>query len=103
MNQDQVVPAGGVPGDIAPVLTYGERAVCLTFNPSGDETVLKLKKLYVEIIDICAAICSQEPTYGSEGDPEMRVLSERGQLLKEAIRQAQTAQMWAVKGVTYKN
>jgi hypothetical protein len=39
-----------------PEVTYGEKAVGLTFNPSKDETVDKVKKLYAEIIDICASL-----------------------------------------------
>ena len=33
--------------------TYGERAVGLTFNPSGDVDVAKVKKMYADIIDLC--------------------------------------------------
>src|SRR5262249_31535233 len=33
--------------------TYGERAVGLSFNPSGDHDVERIKKLYAEIIDYC--------------------------------------------------
>jgi hypothetical protein len=29
-------------------LSYGEKAVGLTFNPSGDEKVQKVKELYAE-------------------------------------------------------
>lgn len=71
-------------------MTYGEKAVGLTFNPSNDETVDKVKKLYAEIIDICSNL----RTEAGQG--------EKGRLLSVAITEAQTAQMWAVKGVTYK-
>lgn len=71
-------------------LTYGEKAVGLTFNPSNDETVDKVKRLYAEIIDICNNL----RTEAGQG--------EKGRLLSVAITEAQTAQMWAVKGVTYK-
>lgn len=33
-------------------LTYGEKAVGLNFNPSGDAGVKRVKELYAEIIDI---------------------------------------------------
>lgn len=72
-------------------LTYGEKAVGLTFNPSGDENVNKIKTLYAEIIDLISSY-----DRGHETTPEM------SQLDIEAIRQAQTAQMWAVKAITYK-
>jgi len=71
-------------------LTYGEKAVGLTFNPSGDEKVQKVKELYAQIIDICSDL----RTEAGQG--------EKGRLLSVAITEAQTAQMWAVKGITYK-
>ncbi len=66
-------------------MTYGQKAVGLTFNPSNDETVDKVKKLYAEIIDICANI----RTEAGQG--------EKGRLLSVAITEAQTAQLWTVK------
>ncbi len=78
--------------------TYGERAVGLTFNPGGDETVNEVKILCAKLIDICDAIAAKEPTY-----TEHNIISERGQLLQKAIREIQTAQMWVVKGITYKS
>jgi len=71
-------------------LTYGEKAVGLTFNPSADATVDKVKKLYSEIIDLC----NELRTEAGQG--------EKGRLLSVAITEAQTAQMWAVKGITWK-
>lgn len=72
-------------------LSYGQQAVGLTFNPSGDETVQRIKELYAEIIDICADARTEAGQ------------SEKGRLLSVAITEAQTAQMWAVKGVTYQH
>ena len=73
--------------------TYGEQAVGITFNPANDPVVQKLKTLYAEIIDIC--------------DTERKNINampgEKARLLSVAITEAQTAQMWAVKGVTYKS
>ena len=71
-----------------PELTAGQQAVGLTFNPSGDPTVLKLKELYAEIIDIL-------------NDDRGQNRDERARLASVAITEAQTAQMWAVKAVTY--
>lgn len=82
-------------------LTYGEKAVGLTFNPSANPDVDKVKALCAQVIDVCKSIVDVEPTYGAEGDTSMRVYSERGQLALEAIRQMQTAQMWVVKAITY--
>lgn len=71
-------------------MTYGEKAVGLTFNPSGDEKVQKVKELYAQIIDLC----NEARTEAGQG--------EKGRVLSVAITEAQTAQMWAVKGITYK-
>lgn len=70
-------------------MTYGEQAVGLTFNPSGDEKVRKVKELYAQIIDLCYDL-------RNEIGP-----GEKGRLLSVAITEAQAAQMWAVKGITY--
>lgn len=70
-------------------LTYGEKAVGLTFNPGGNPKVDEVKKLYAQIIDIC----NDMRTEAGQG--------EKGRLLSVAITEAQTAQMWAVKGITY--
>lgn len=70
-------------------MSFGEKAVGLTFNPSGDKTVQKIKELYAEIIDLC----NDARTAAGQG--------EKGRLLSVAIKEAQGAQMWAVKGVTF--
>lgn len=69
-------------------LTVGEVAVGLNFNPSQDPQVKRLKELYAEVIDILDA------DRGSNRD-------ERARLASVAITEAQTAQMWAVKAVTF--
>ena len=74
-------------------MTYGEKAVGLTFNPSGDPKVQKLKELYAAIIDIC-----------NEGrDGNYKWSKEYVRLCDEAVTHAQTAQMWAVKAVTWRD
>ncbi len=70
-------------------LTYGEKAVGLTFNPGGNEKVNQIKKLYAEIIDLC-----------HEGKVQSGQ-TERGRIFSIAITEAQSAQMWAVKAVTW--
>jgi hypothetical protein len=71
-------------------MTYGEKAVGLTFNPSGDQKVNDIKNLFAQIIDIC----NELRTAAGPG--------EKGRLFSVAITEAQTAQMWAVKGITYR-
>lgn len=68
-------------------LSFGEKAMGVSFNPSGDEKVAKLKSLYAEIADILN---------DDRGDNR----DERARLSSVAITEAQGAQMWAVKAVT---
>jgi hypothetical protein len=70
-------------------MTYGEKAVGLTFNPSGDEKVQKVKELYAQIIDLCNDL---RATAGP---------GEKSRHLSVAITEAESAQMRAVKGITY--
>ena len=72
-------------------MTYGEKAVGLTFNPSGDQKVNDVKALFAQIIDLC----NELRTTAGPG--------EKGRLLSVAITEAQTAQMWAVKGITFQS
>ena len=76
-------------------VTYGEKAVGLTFNPGGNPQVNEVKKLYAKIID--NIILSGTPDNETTDERE-----ERLSMTNEAIRQAQTAQMWAVKVITWK-
>ncbi len=77
-------------------MSYGQKSVGLTFNPSNDPDVQNIKELYAKIIDALNVIVEKEPTY-----TEKEVLSRKGQILNKAIDEAITAQMWAVKGITY--
>jgi hypothetical protein len=70
--------------------TFGERAVGLTFNPSNDPTVAKLKQLYAKIIDIL-----------TDGNLDNGTTGLKGRFLGRAINDTVAAQMWAVKAVTF--
>lgn len=72
-------------------LTYGEKAVGLTFNPSQDVEVFSIKKMYAEIID------RMNDLRNGTGSGEIK------RLCSVAITEAQTAQMWAVKAITWKD
>lgn len=72
------------------LLTYGQKAVGLNFNPGGDENVNKVKQFYAQIIDLINDMLDGTP-------------SEKARLIKIAITEAQTAQMWAVKAITWKD
>ena len=71
-------------------LTFGERAVGLTFNPSGDNTVSILKRDIAAFIDHCDQ--EREAT----DNPEIK------RMYSVAITEAQTAQMWGVKAATWR-
>jgi hypothetical protein len=78
--------------------TFGEKAVGLSFNPSGDPTVTKLKQLYAQIIDLCNDERGKIMERRIATQP-----SEGARLWSVAITEAQTAQMWAVKAATWKD
>lgn len=73
-----------------PVLSYGEKAVGLTFNPSGDTEVDAIKRAFAREIDRMADLRMAVNT-----DHEAR------RLASVAITKMQTAQMWAVKAATW--
>jgi hypothetical protein len=72
-------------------LTFGEKAVGLTFNPGGDELVNQIKSQYAKIIDDLNAV-----RVGTEDNEIKRLTS-------VAITEAQGAQMWAVKAITWQS
>ena len=72
-------------------MTYGEKAVGLTFNPGGNEMVATIKQKYAELIDLL------------EGVRTTTASDEVKRLSSIAITEAQAAQMWAVKAVTWRD
>jgi len=74
-------------------LTYGEQAVGLTFNPSNNDAVHQMKIAYAIIID---NLNDTRRLAVAAGD------SEKARLCSVAITEAQTAQMWAIKAITWK-
>lgn len=72
-------------------LTFGEKAVGLTFNPGGHPAVNDIKKLYAATIDYL------DVQRGLATSAEIK------RMLSIAITEAQTSQMWAVKAVTWQN
>ena len=73
-------------------MTRGEKAVGLSFNPSQDANVARLKTLYAEIIDLL--YMGRDCAVGSD---------EAKRLFSIAITEAQGAQMWAVKAETWRD
>lgn len=72
--------------------TFGQKAVGLSFNPSNDSKVDELKSLYANVID-ALNVFRHLPTTS----PEQK------RLASIAVTEAQGAQMWAVKAVTWKD
>ena len=70
--------------------TFGQKAVGLSFNPSGDDAVAECKSIFAIAIDQLNHLRS------TSEDPEVK------RLASIAITEAQGAQMWAVKAITWK-
>lgn len=68
--------------------TFGAKAVGLNFNPANNQDVQKVKELYAQIIDVCNNLRGEQR-------------NEKARLFSVAITEAQTAQMWAVKAITW--
>jgi len=75
-------------------LTYGQKAVGLSFNPSGDPTVVKIKQLYAEIIDLVHEL--KDPVGLSDDGKKLYV-----DIVNDAHSLARSAQMMAVKAATW--
>lgn len=71
--------------------SFGEKAVGLSFNPSGDDVVANCKKEFavaIETMNDLRCSANSEEVY---------------RMASIAIDNAQTAQMWAVKALTWKD
>lgn len=83
------VPTRGVNME-AKEMSFGEMAVGLTFNPSGDDAVYYCKTEFAKVID------RMNDLRNTSTSPEVK------RMAAVAITEAQTAQMWAVKALTWK-
>lgn len=70
-------------------LSFGEKACGVSFNPGGHEQVNKIKEAFANVVDILN-------DYRNESED-----GEVKRMLSVAITEAQTAQMWGVKAVTW--
>lgn len=87
------VPMEGA-GTPSRTMTPGEMAVGLTFNPSGDEKVNKIKQLFAEAFDIVeGSVPADDGTNATARKRKMR---------DAALHEIVTAQMWCVKVITLK-
>jgi len=71
--------------------TFGQKAVGLSFNPSGDDAVAQCKQEFANVIDRMNALRQVCPS------------TEVKRMASIAITEAQTAQMWAVKALTWRD
>jgi hypothetical protein len=88
MNNEKVKPSSFVGKDEQ---TFGQKAVGINFNPSNEDAIYICKKRYADLIDemndLRATTSSQE----------------QKRLCSVAITELQTAQMWSVKALTWKD
>lgn len=76
-------------------LTYGGKAVGLSFNPSNNVEVDDIKKASANFIDTVCGPSGEKLDFGQGKD------NEAASMRKLAMRSAQEAQMWAVKAATW--
>lgn len=74
-----------------PVLSYGQKAVGISFNPSGSNEVNAFKQIMAVAIDDLNDLRTQSTS------------GEVKRLCSVAITELQTAQMWGVKALTWKD
>ena len=72
-------------------LTFGQKAVGISFNPSGDPEINEIKEAYADIIE------KMNDLRNSTMSTEIK------RMASLAITDAQTSQMWAVKALTWKD
>jgi hypothetical protein len=69
-------------------LSFGEKACGVSFNPGNRQDVDLLKRKFAEVVDLLNQ-------HRIDANPEVV------RMLSIAITEAQSAQMWAVKAVTW--
>lgn len=72
-------------------MTFGEKAAGVSFNPGGLPAVNAIKRQFADLID------DLNNRRDAATSPEVK------RMLSVAITEAQTAQMWAVKAVTWQH
>lgn len=73
-------------------LTFGEKAVGISFNPGSNPKVESIKRRFADLIDELEGYRNPQ---NAERHPEV------SRMLSIAITECQSAQMWAVKSVTW--
>jgi hypothetical protein len=78
----------------APELTFGQKAVGITFNPGGLEQVNNIKALCADVIDEL----DRQRTKAKEENNGEKIAQ-----FTLAIRDIQSGQMWGVKAATWQH
>lgn len=78
-------------------LTFGGKAVGLSFNPSSNTEVDEIKKAAANFIDAVCGPSGEKLDFGQGKD------NEAASMRKLAERAAQEASMWAVKAATWQS
>ena len=84
--------------------TFGQKAVGLSFNPSNDDKVGQIKLKFAELIDLLhneREVARTAVLNTLSNGREATVNEEIKRMLSIAITDLQSAQMWAVKAVTW--
>ena len=71
--------------------TFGQKAVGINFNPSNQDAIYICKKRYADLIDEMNDLRANTDS------------QEQKRLCSVAITELQTAQMWSVKALTWKD
>ena len=71
--------------------SFGQKQVGLSFNPSNDNAVDLIKQTFADAIDQINNVRN------ASDSPDVK------RMCSVAITEAQTAQMWAVKAITWKD
>jgi hypothetical protein len=88
METEKLMSVTGEP-NATEELSFGQKAVGITFNPGGNPLVNAIKQKAAEYINMLN---------------ECREASNNGEVKRQlsvAITEAQTSQMWAVKAITW--
>lgn len=91
MSIDTTVPPADPSTQPKPELSFGQKAVGLTFNPGWSDEVHKLKQIMAVVID------DMNDLRSSTKSQEVK------RLCSVAITELQWSQMWCVKAITWKD
>lgn len=83
-------------------MTFGQKACGVSFNPDNQFEVHEIKTKFADIVDWLNDLRVELNKRKDAGLPVPDSLGEINRMLSIAITETQTAQMWAVKAITWK-